>query len=208
MSVAEDGVPIGVVDLTQPVTDLRDLRVLIPSTRRAIDGPTATASGAVSSTLGDLEVYGLIADATSSVILNTGGSSVFGYMLVPTSRDPFYLAVNGWATDQPRSPEADVVIRCQAALDYYFNKIHALKTTETIRDEGQEWTWEISASLLRDQLRLLKEERDRALEALADGGAVLDAYYSFVAERDPLTAMGVEPWTMFAGGVDGFCGYA
>jgi hypothetical protein len=198
-TTAPDGVPIGAVDFTQPVTDLRDLRVLIPSTRRAIDGPTALASGSISTTLNDEEVLGLIADAASNVILQTGGADVFGYMLVPTSRDPFYLAINGWATDQARSSDADVVIRCQAALDFFFNRAIAMKTAETIKDEGQEWTWEISASMLRDQLKLLQQTRDAALEKLAARAVPLDAYYSFVAERDPLAALAVEPYATLAG---------
>jgi hypothetical protein len=71
------------------VTDLRDLRVLIPETRRAIDGPTATSSAAVSASLTDAEVLGLVADATSEAILMTGGSTQFGYQLVVVERDEF-----------------------------------------------------------------------------------------------------------------------
>jgi hypothetical protein len=176
------------------VTDLRDLRVLIPETRRAIDGPTATSSAAVSASLTDVEVLGLIADATSEVILMTGGSSEFGYQLVVVERDEFYKAPIAWATDRERDPYADVVIRSQAAINFFFQKVQNLKVSEEISDEGQTWTYSYSAQLVRDQMRFLVETRDRALAMLAAMNAPLDSWVSLVANRDKMAAIYLEPY--------------
>lgn len=176
------------------VTDVRDLRVLIPETRRAIDGPTATSSAAVSASLQDDEVLGLIADATAEVILMTGGSTTFGYQLVVVDRDPFYLAPIAWMTDTPRDPNADVVIRAQAAINFFFQKVQNLKMSEEISDEGQTWSYSFSAQLVRDQMRFLIDTRDRALGMLAAINAPLDTWISLVAERDRMAAVYLEPY--------------
>jgi hypothetical protein len=176
------------------VTDLRDLRVLIPETRRAIDGPTATSSAAVSASLTDVEVLGLIADATAEVILMTGGSTTFGYQLVVVERDPFYMAPIGWMTDKARDPNADVVIRAQAAINFYFQKVRDQKMKEDISDEGQSWSWEFSASLVRDQMQYLIGVRAQAIEMLSRLNAPLDSWVSLVANRDKMAAVYLEPY--------------
>lgn len=185
---------MGTPDLTQPVTDIRDLRVLIPGTRRAIDGPTATSSAAVSASLSDVEVLGLIADATGELILLTHGEAAFGYHLVATSRDPFYMAPNAWATDTERIPAADAAIVMQSALNYYFEKLKLLKVSEGTKDEANEWTYELSASLLRDQMAYLIANRDKAIASMQQINAPLDTYVSAVAERDRMAAAWLEPW--------------
>lgn len=183
-----------------PVSDLRDLRVMIPRCRRAIDGPRATSSASVSATLDDNEILGLIADSTSNVILLTGGSAVFGYKLVPTHYNAFYLAPDQWATDAPLSPEAQDVVIAQAAIDFYSDRLRREPyTAETIKDEGQEWSWQRSANLLQAQLKLLAEVRDRALEMLSRLNAPLDRYISTVAERDKIAAVYIEPWVTEVG---------
>lgn len=183
-----------------PVEDTRDLRVMIPRCRRAIDGPRATSSASVAATLSDSEVLGLVADSTANVILLTGGSSVFGYQLVPTHYDPFYKAPDQWATDRPLGPEAQDVVIAQAAIDFYADRLRRdAYTSETIKDEGQEWTWQRSANLLQAQLKLLAEVRDRALEMLERINAPLDRYISTVAERDKIAAVYLEPWVAEVG---------
>jgi hypothetical protein len=185
--------------MAAPVTDVRDLRVLIPETRRAIDGPTATSSAAVSATLKDEEVLGLIADATAEVILMTGGSTTFGYQLVVVERDPFYMAPSEWMTDTPRDPNADVVIRAQAAINFFFQKVQNLKVQEEISDEGQTWSYEFSASLVRDQMKYLIEVRAQAIEMLSRLHAPLDSWVSLVAERDKMAAVYLEPYVQEVG---------
>lgn len=184
-----------------PVTDVRDLRVLIPQARRAIDGPTATGSAAATATLDDGQILGVVADATAEVILLTGG--FFGYQLEVTERDPDYLAPIAWQTDKERDSNADTVIVMQAAIDYHFRRLSELKTSEEISDEGQTWTYSISAQALRDYLKLLSEQRDKALAAIQATGAPLDTYVSFVHARDLATARLTEPWVDQLGGVGG-----
>lgn len=184
---------------TPAVTDLRDLRTLIPRTRRVLNGPHATSENAPGSELSDEEILGVIADAVANVILYTGAG--FGVMLEVTSRDAFYLAPNAWQTSAQLSTQEESVVICQAAIDYYFQGLQTMKTRETIKDEGQEWTYELSANLLRDQLKLLIDARDRALQAISDQSN-LDEYVSFIAERDAYLATVIEPWGP-AGGLRG-----
>jgi hypothetical protein len=177
------------------VTDLRDLRVLIPETRRAIDGPTATSSAAVSASLTDAEVLGLVADATQ-----------IGYQLVVVERDEFYKAPIAWRTDKERDPYADVVIRAQAAINFFFQKVQNLKVSEEISDEGQTWRYDFSASLVRDQMRFLIETRDRALAMLGALHAPLDSWVSLVAERDLIAARYLEPYVEEVGAMVPYAG--
>lgn len=176
------------------VTDIRDLRVLIPETRRAIDGPTAMSSASVAASLRDDEVLALVADATAEVILMTGGSPSFGYQLVVVERDPNYMAPIAWRTDQERNSYADVVIRSQAAINFFFQKVRDLKTKEDISDEGQSWSYEFSASLVRDQMAYLIKVREEAIRMLAAINAPLDSWVSLVANRDKMAAIYLEPY--------------
>lgn len=180
--------------MSPAVTDPRDLRVLIPRARRAIDGPTALSSAAVSTSLNDDELLGLVADAVGNVILLTGGSSSFGYKLEVVSRDAYYLAPNSWRTDAEMIIEAQTAVIAQVAIDFFFVGIRNQFVSETIKDEGQEWTYDRSATLVRDQMKLLAEIRDRALTIIAETNQVPDAYLSYVAERDMQAATWLEPW--------------
>lgn len=176
------------------VTDIRDLRVLIPPCRRAIDGPSALASGSVSATIGDDEVLALTADATAELILMTHGNDAFGYQLVVTARDPYYMAPVGWMTDQPRVAAADSAIVCQAALNFYFDKIKNLKVEEGIKNESVEWTYSRSANVIAAWLKYLIENRDRAIVSLQSINVPMDTYVSLVASRDRQAAAWLEPW--------------
>lgn len=184
-----------------PVTDLRDLRVLIPATRRAIDGPQATGSAAPSTTLTDEMVLSVIADALGEIILLTAGQ--FGYTLEVTARDDAYLAPIAWQTDKPRSTEADAVITAQAAINYHFRRLSELKSSETITDKDGEWSYSMSANLLRDWLKELANMRDAALNALARMNAPMDTYVSTVSARDAWVGRIVEPWVEGIGGLGG-----
>lgn len=177
-----------------PVTDLTDLRVLIPACRRAIDGPTATYETAPSATLADQEVLNLLADSAATLILQTQGSPAFGYQLVVTARDPYYLAPVSWATDQPRVPAADAAILSQAALDHYFWMIKLLKVSESMKNEAVSWEYNLSATVIASWMAYLIANRDKAIAALQVINAPMDAYLSLVAERDRLAAAWLEPW--------------
>lgn len=189
--------PVG--DTPGAVTDLRDLRVLIPACRRAIDGPTATSSASVSATLTDDEVLGLLADATGELILHTASAdgsanNAFGNALVVTARDPLYMAPSSWATEEPRSTAQDAAILSQAALNHYFWMIKIIKVSEAIKDEANEWQYSLSANVIAAWMAYLIANRDKAIAALQSLNVVMDVYISMVAERDRMAAAWLEPW--------------
>lgn len=182
------------MSIDSPVTDVRDLRVLIPPCRRAIDGPMATASGSVAATLGDQEVLALVADATADLILFTHGNDAFGYQLLATERDPHYMAPVAWATDHERVPAADAAILSQAALNHYFWLIKAMKVSETLKNEAVEWQYNLSAQVVAAWIQYLITNRDKAISALQVINVPMDTYISLVAERDRMAAAWLEPW--------------
>lgn len=168
-----------------------DVRVLIPRVRRAIDGPAALADGA-GSTLTDSQVAALIADAIAGVIFYTGG--VFGHELVVTDRDDSYGAPSAWAIEPGLSEAESTVIAAQAALEHFFHLVTELRVQETIRDEGQEWSYQLSAQALVERMRELQAARDRALEQVKQASPVPTAFVSFLHERDGRIAALVEPY--------------
>lgn len=180
----------------EPVTDLRDTRVLIPRLRRALDGPTAMSSGALSSTLSDEQLNAIGADAIGMIIFYSG--SLFGATLEVAERDPVYQSPTAWFTE-PALTEAQVaIVVSQAALDYFFARLtveETGKTSQTIKDEATEWSWEVSAQTVVERLRQLRADRDRALEQLANEDMETDtAWVSFIATRDATTSRLIEPW--------------
>jgi ElaB/YqjD/DUF883 family membrane-anchored ribosome-binding protein len=104
------------------------------------------------------------------------------------------MAPIGWMTDKARDPNADVVIRAQAAINFYFQKVRDQKMKEDISDEGQSWAWEFSASLVRDQMQYLIGVRAQAIEMLSRLNAPLDSWVSLVANRDKMAAVYLEPY--------------
>lgn len=183
-----------------PVEDAADIRVLIPRTRRALEGPEGSASASVGSTLTDTEVTALIADAISNIILYSG--SFFLKTLEVTDRDENYMAPIAWKTSEPLTESEVTVVATQAALDFLFHRVVDMKTSERIRNEAQEWEWTKSAQLLTEWVKALKEARDRALIGLTRANPALDVYVSFLEVRDSHTAGIIEPWTRggFGGG--------
>jgi hypothetical protein len=188
-----------------PVTDVRDLRVLIPACRRAIDGPMATSNAAPSATLDDPQVLGLLADATSELILFTHES--FGTRLEVVERDSLYMAPIAWQTDRERSSAEDAAILSQAALDHYFQAVKNLKVSESLKNEAQEWTYTISANVVSAWIAYLRDNRDKAIEAMQDVELPPDVYFSLVAERDRIAAAWLEPWVPEIGAPVPYAGY-
>lgn len=177
---------------TDPPT-LTDLWVMVPRTRRAVLGPLRAEQTA----LDDEELYALVADSISRVILVA--PDTFGYKLTPTRRDPLYQAPDRWETDKELTEAAQVVVAAQAALEYWTHALLATKTSQTIKDEAQEWSFSISAQQLRDHLKFLQDERDVALEALGGPAAGLETYTSTLLVRDAATARAIEPWVAGSG---------
>lgn len=177
----------------EPVTDLRDTRVLIPRLRRALDGPTAMSSAAISSTLSDEQLNAIGADAIGEMIFYS--DSLLGSKLEVAERDPVYQGPVAWRTEPALTEMQVACIVSQAALTYFYNKLAPGKTAEGIKDEATEWTWEISPQAIVERLRQLKADRDRAIENLVEGGWEFDvSWVSMLAVRDKWTSALIEPW--------------
>lgn len=172
------------------MADPVDIRTMVPRVRRAIEGVGSTP------TLSDGNVKDLVADALADVVLYSGG--LFGAELLVTADE------NGipteYATSEALTLPQQGVVAIQAALNFFFFRFVDAKTSERIADEAQSWEWTKSANLVRDQLKYLIEQRDKALEQVADEGAPLDAYESFLAVRDESIAAWIEPWAAGSGG--------
>lgn len=183
------------------VYDLRDTRVLIPRTRRALEGPDSVSGSAAvaAGLLSDDEVNATIADAIADVIFYSGG--LFGHTLEVVARDTDYLAPIAWLVDPVMSEAEATVIVAQAALNYFFAWAKTIKTSQRIADEGQEWEYSLSAQLLTEQIKALRDARDRALEQLSLDEGANDAWISTIQMRDAQTSAMIEPWVL--GGVGG-----
>lgn len=184
-----------------PVTDLRDTQVLIPRVRRALDGPDALtgASAITGGQLSDEQVNNVIADAIADVIFYSGG--LFGHTLEVTARDADYQAPIAWLVDPALTDAEATVIVAQAALNYFFSWAKTIKTNQRIADEGQEWEYSLSAQLLVEQIKALRDARDRALEQLSLDEGANDDWISTIQMRDAQTSAMIEPWVL--GGVGG-----
>lgn len=183
-----------------PVTDPRDVRVLIPRMRRSLDGPEATGSASVSARLSDDQLTAVIADAIADVIFYSSGA--FGRKLEVVERDTSYLAPIAWRTSDELSEDEISVIVAQAALNYFFNALSTLKTGETMKEADREWSWSISASAIAERVKELRAQRDRAIELLTAQNVVAEAWVNTLAVRDSYTDMLIEPW-VYEGGLGG-----
>jgi hypothetical protein len=169
-----------------------DIRVLIPRVRRAVEGIGAPE------VLTDDQIKDLIADSISNILLFTGG--VFGKDLIVTERDATTNVPTEYATSEPLTLPEGSVVSYEAAITDAYSKVAELKTSETIRDEGQEWAYQLSANLIRDHLNYLIAQRNKALEEV---GQMPTAFYSFLHERDLLIANAVEPYVLGYSGSGG-----
>lgn len=172
-----------------------DVRVMVPRVRRALENAGAPT------TLSDDEIKDRVADALAAVLLYS--SSVFGKTMSVTAVDDDNVPVE-YAVDPELTLPEQTVIAVQAALDWFFVGLASKKMVERIADEGTSWEYQLSPNLVRDALKALQTERDRALEAIAAQHGPLDAYESFLAVRDSAAAMMLEPWVygLSAGGLE------
>lgn len=160
-----------------------DIRVLVPRVRRALD--------LAPEQLADDDAKDVVADAIADIILHTGG--LFGKQLLITHRDDAGAPDEYETSDELTLAEGSLVA-IQAALNYFFHKFASLSVSEKIGDESVTWERQQSANLLRDQFKLLVDQRNAAIEAVKDEGAPLDGFESFLAVRDPYMARCLEPW--------------
>lgn len=164
---------------------------LIPRTRRALGGPVAA-----NTTLTDDEVKALIADAVAEVVFYTGG--VFGHQLLVTNRDGTYNAPDEWAIDPALDEAETTVIVAQAALSYFFHEFRDLKVQEEIANEGASWSYSLSANLVLEQMKMLREARDKALDNIS--ALIPVVWVNLLEARDAATAAAIEPYAVGAGG--------
>lgn len=179
--------------------DLTDLRVLVPAARRAMEGPYGPPAGKPE--LSTEQVYQIVADACANVILYSG--TLFGHELLVKARDPLAGFPTEWKTDMELSVWEGAVIVNQAALDYVFHLFRDFKTSETIQNEGTQWTYELSPGVIKNYLETLKDARDKAIAALRLHHPVLDQYASNIRVRDQATVAVIEWWDTVSPGLTG-----
>lgn len=165
----------------------QDVREIIPRVRRAIEGPV-TPPGALT----DDQVLALAADALADVILLTAGQ--WEHELLVSERDETTNVPIEWTIDPELSLPEESMIAAQAAITYFFHQFKDLKVAQRIQNEGQEWEYQISATVLRDWIKMLQEQRDESLEALGRSNPALARYGSFLEVRDSVGAALLEPW--------------
>lgn len=179
--------------------DLHDLRVLLPKGRRKVEGPWGNPNGRPE--IPESYLYDMIADAAGELLLLAG--SWWRNELLVKSRDPLLGAPVEWKTaNELNEFEASVII-CQLALDYYTYLFRDMKISQTIKNEGTEWTYAISANLLRNYMEALKKERDEAIDGLRRNVPVLDRMASNIRVRDQLTVAILEWWDYNSPGLSG-----
>lgn len=171
--------------------DLRDVRVLAPRVRRAIEGPAGPPPGTLA--LSDEQVEEVTADAVADAILYSGG--LFGHQLVVTERDPDVGFPLHWQTEVQLDEWEGSFVAAQAALTYFFHLFRDKKTSEVITSEGRSWEYQLSATLLNSQLKMLQDQRNAALTALRQLHPVLDRFASVLAVRDLQTQTVLEWWS-------------
>lgn len=161
-----------------------NVRVMVPRVRRALENAGAPVD------ISDEEMKDRVADALADVILYTG--SAFGKDLAVLAVDDDNVPQEYATSDALTLPEQSVVAS-QAALNYLVSLLIGLKVSETISDEAQTWTYDLSANIMRDAFAALKDSRDRALDAINESHT-FDVYESFLAVRDVQTVALIEPW--------------
>lgn len=174
----------------------QDVAAVTPRVRRAVEGPVPVPS---SEALTDSQILALTADAIADVILFTNG--MWGHKLEVSTRDTQTQFPTGWTVDPELSPAEESMIAAQAAINFYFHVFKDKKVSERIVNEGQEWEYNLSATMLRDLMNVLKEQRDSALQSLKATTPVLARYESILLVRDRVAAAVLEPWV--PGGLGG-----
>lgn len=185
-----------------PVVDLTDLMVFVPWARRACEGPYGPPGGKPA--LMDSQIYGMLADACADVILFTG--SLFNHKLVVAARDPIGGYPTEWHTDVVLDQWEGALIITQVALNYFFFLFRDLKTSLSIKNEGTEYSYTLSANVLRDYLGSLKDQRDLAIAGLQKHYPVIDRFASNIRVRDQATVVALEWWDVNSAGVSGGVG--
>lgn len=185
-----------------PVEDLRDTRVLIPRVRRRLEGPIGTGSANVAaSEYNDDQVNAMIADAVADVILYSGG--LWDHKLEVTARDDVYQSPIAWLIEPVLTEDEASIIEAQAALNFFFFDLKALKVSETMKDEATEWSYSLSANALLEYLKTIRKLRDEAIDRIKKSEAPAEGWINYLAVRDQTTDRLIEPWAEFPSGAGG-----
>jgi len=169
--------------------DNRDVRIMIPQVRRALDPGVASASAA--SSYSDAMIAAITADATSELLM-LGGPISFPFTLSIASADMITGYPTGWFIDPEPPLEIQALISLQAALGQVFNELRGLVTTEKIVNEGGTWEYTKSVQILRDKVGLLIAQRDTALKNAIRVVPALDSISDLVAFRAPTIAANID----------------
>jgi hypothetical protein len=162
--------------------DDRDVRIIVPRIRRALEPGVAVASAASGYT--DDMLKDVAADAVAELIL-IGGPS-FPFTLSVSSAD-----ASGFAQEYLMDPAPDLstqsLVAAQAAIGQVWNQLSTLRISEKISNESGSWEYQKSATILRDKIKALFSLRDEALAQmkLANVVPALDTFTSLLRTRSP-----------------------
>jgi hypothetical protein len=173
----------------------QDVREIIPRVRRALEGPVPLATGALT----DDQLLAVTADAIADVILFTGGEWNHTLAVSDVSDDDPPVP-SEWEVDPELTIIEESVVAYQAALTYTFQTFKNVKTSERIKNEGQEWEYTVSATVVRDFIKSLIDLRNQALAS--SHSPVMARYASILQVRDAAASFYLEPWVP-GGGLGG-----
>ena len=179
--------------------DLLDLQVVVPKARRKTEGPFGNPNG--KRPLTNAEVYNMVADATGELAML--GQGWWKNKLVVKTRDPQRGFPTEWQTEKMLSEYEAAIICAQVALDYYYQIFRDMKIAETISNEGTQWSFQVSANVLRNYLEGLKDEREKAIQGLRVNVPVMDKWASNIRVRDQATVAVLEWWDYNSPGISG-----
>lgn len=182
--------------------DLTDLRVLVPAARRACEGPYGPPIG--KQALSTSTVYAMVADGCAEIILFTG--SLFSHELEVKERDPLVGFPTAWKTEVKLNEWESTAIISQVALDYFFHLFRDMKVSESLKNEGTEWSYALSANVIKNYLENLQAKREMALEGIRLHHPVYDLYASNIRVRDQATVAILEWWDTVSPGLTGAVG--
>lgn len=170
---------------------LKNIRIMEPIVRRALEPGVPSASAAASYTA-DM-IRDVTADAFSMIQFAAGPD--WPYYISVIERNPTTCFPEEFATNEALPYEVQSLVGIQAALQATLNELTTtLKMRETIKDEGSEWTYEKSVNLLRDKIKALQDDRNEAIRQMQRAVAPLEQFVNLIAQRVPLIDQRIEPY--------------
>lgn len=166
----------------QPVADI------VPRVRRALEG-VRTLPNDDPTRLSDSDIEAAAADAIADLILYTGGA--WAHTIEILAHDD-QTGVDTFGVTPGLSFEEQGLVAIQAALNHFFHVFRGQKISERIVQEGRTWEWSQSANVMRDAIKLLKDQRDLALQSLQATVPAFARAVSYLSMRDPLSAIYID----------------